>query len=116
MSSQTDSESDTGQRYERLAALTNKHCRFVLHYFRNASEDNSFASLEDLSTAFARENDEDEDRAAVHLHHIALPKLSDVGVVDYDAQSKTVRYHGHSELEDLLDVMDSASESPSTEW
>ena len=107
MPPQNDSQTDTEQRYELLAALTDQHCRFVARSFRDASEDD--ASVEDLSTAFARENAGDEDQAALHLHHTALPKLSDLGVVDYDARRKTARYHGHSDLEDVLDSMDSES-------
>lgn len=114
MSPRNTAQTDTEQRDELLSALTNQHCRFVVRSFRDASEDD--ASVEDLSTAFARENDGDEDRAALHLHHTALPKLSDVGVVDYNARSKTVRYHGHPELENLPDVMDSESGSVVEAW
>lgn len=103
-------QNDIEQRYELLSALTNQYCRFVVRSFRNASEDD--ALVEELSTAFAREHGGDEDEATLHLHHKALPKLSDVGVVDYDAWSKTVRYHGHSELEDVLRIIDSDSKRP----
>ena len=108
------SQPDPTQKYELLSVLANQHCRFVVRYFRDASEDD--ASVEELSTTFVRENDGDEDQAALHLHHTALPKLSDVGVVDYDARSKTVRYHGHSELEDVLDSMDSESKRAAKVW
>lgn len=114
MSPQDTSQTGTTQKYDLLAALTNQYCRFVVRYFRNASEDD--ASVEDLSSAFARENDEDEDQAALHLHHTALPKLSDVGIVDYDARSKRIRYYGHSELEDVLDSIDSESKRAVTVW
>lgn len=107
MSHQNVAQTGTEQRDELLAALTNQHCRFVVRSFGNASEDD--ASVEDLSTAFARQNDADADKAAIHLHHTALPKLNDIGVVDYDARSKTVHYHGHAELEDGLDNIDSGT-------
>ena len=108
MPPQNATQTNTEQRDELLSTLTNQYCRFVLRYFGNASE--KAASVEDLSTTFARENDGGEDRVALHLHHTALPKLSDVGVVEYDARSKTVRYHGHPRLEDLIRVRDSESE------
>lgn len=43
----------------------------------------------------ARRTDEDgpleRDRIAIRLHHVDLPKLSDAGVLDYDADDGTVR-------------------------
>ena len=108
MPPKNDAQGNTQPRDELLSALTNQYCRFVLRYFRNTSED--AASVEDLSTSFARENGGDEDRAALHLHHTALPKLSDVGIVDYDARSTTVRYHGHPQLEDCHRLLSSEPE------
>lgn len=105
MSHQDVAQTGTEQRNELLAALTNQHCRFVVRSFRSASED--AASVEDLSTAFASQYGGDADEAAIYLHHVALPKLNDIGVVDYDAGSKAIHYHGHSELEALLDSIGS---------
>ncbi|WP_425499278.1 DUF7344 domain-containing protein [Natronosalvus rutilus] len=80
-----------------LSALANQHCRSVVAYFRNASEDH--ASVDDVVTALARRDHADETRITIRLHHIALPKLNDVGLVDYDARTRTIRYYGHSQLE-----------------
>lgn len=80
-----------------LSALTNQHCRFVIAYFRNASEDH--ASVDDVAAALARRDHADETQIAIRLHHVTLPKLDDIGLVDYDARTKTVRYYGHSRLE-----------------
>lgn len=33
----------------------------------------------------------ERDRIAIRLHHVDLPKLSDAGVLDYDADDGTVR-------------------------
>jgi len=95
---QNDSLGSDPRRDELLATLNDPYCRFVLCHIRDASE--AVASVERLSTAFAREHGVDTDQAAVRLHHTALPKLSDVGVLDYDARSNTVRYYSHSLLDD----------------
>ena len=79
-----------------LSALANQQCRLVLSYFRDASEEH--ASLEDVATVLARRDHADETQVAIRLHHVALPKLDDVGLVDYDARTETVRYHDHSRL------------------
>lgn len=48
----------------------------------------------------------------VELHHIHLPKLAEAGVVDYDPDARTVRYHEHAKLEALLAaVADDVEES-----
>lgn len=107
MSLRNDSQTDSTQKRDLLSALTNQYCRFVPRYFRSASE--KTATVEELSAAFASEYDEDENQATLRLHHTALPRLSDVGVVDYNTQRKTVQYHGHPEFKTLLGTTDSDS-------
>lgn len=102
-----DSHTAASQAGELRSALSNRYCRFVLHYFDDASGDT--ASVEGLSTAFARENEADADEVAVQLHHVALPKLSSVGVVEYDARSEAVQYHGHPRLGDQLRIGEAES-------
>lgn len=85
------------QTDQLLFTLSNQHCRFVLSYFSDASEES--ATLDDLATALARHDHADENRVASQLHHSALPRLEDIGIVEYDARTHTVRYHGHSRVE-----------------
>lgn len=99
---------DAQQVDELRSVLSNRHCRFVLHHFSDASE--NAASLEDLSTAFATENNVDADQVAVRLHHVALPKLSSIGVLDYDAQFGTVQYSAPSTVENRLRIGESEPE------
>ena len=86
-----------------LTTLADEHCRFVRSYFEDATEDH--ASVDDLATALARRTHADDTRVAVRLHHVALPKLDDVGVVDYDARTRTVRYHGHARLDQVQECL-----------
>ncbi|WP_436927816.1 DUF7344 domain-containing protein [Halosimplex amylolyticum] len=41
---------------------------------------------------------EDVERVLGRLHHVDLPRLSDAGVVTYDADEQTVAYDGHPQL------------------
>ena len=99
MPTENDPRDENRRGDDLLSTLANRHCRFVPGYFMEASED--VASVEELSTAFARESSRsDGTEVAKRFHHVALPKLAAEGVVDYDARSKTVRYRGHSRLDD----------------
>lgn len=45
------------------------------------------------------------DRIEVDLIHVHLPKLTEAGVIDYDARSKVVAYRRHERLEDILEYV-----------
>lgn len=44
-------------------------------------------------------------RVRTRLHHVHLPKLAEAGIVEYDPQSATVRYHRSVRIERLLSVV-----------
>lgn len=50
------------------------------------------------------------DQLEMTFHHVHLPALTDVGLVEYDARSKDVRYRRHERVEDLLEYLGSISE------
>jgi len=108
MASQKTPAADSPTEDELRSALCNRYCRFVLHYF--SDEDEDAASVRDLAAAVASEKDADEGQAVVRLHHIALPKLHRIGVVDYDTEDMTVSYLGHPHLEDRLHLGESEPE------
>lgn len=92
------SQSPTPEQTDQLlSTLSNQHCRSVLSYFSDTTEES--ASLDDLATALAHHDPADENQIAIQLHHTMLPRLENTGIVDYDARTTTVRYHGHSQLE-----------------
>ncbi|WP_436347360.1 DUF7344 domain-containing protein [Natronorubrum sp. FCH18a] len=84
-----------------LLLLANHHRRAILSYFRDSTADVS--SVSDLADEISEQYHGDSERMVRQLHHSALPRLADAGVVDYDARSNMVRYNGHTELETLLD-------------
>lgn len=44
------------------------------------------------------------DQVGRNLHHIHLPKLEALGVLEYDGRSKTVRYRGSPHVTALLET------------
>lgn len=88
-----------------FTALADEHRRQVLRYFR-ARED-EIASVDDI-VAFAHDSESRLDRRRLELlfHHATLPKLADLGFVEYDPRSGTVRYRGTPVLERVLDAVE----------
>jgi len=91
MSLSDDARSPSGSRDVLLSALANRYCRTVVRYFVDRSDD--VASVTELSTALASEREQvDRNSVAIHLYHVALPKLAGAELVEYDIETKTVRY------------------------
>ena len=93
---------------ERFDALARTDCRAVIQFFRNGSIEE--ATFDDLVTGIVDGSywDTDESHARLCLHHSTLPKLADTGILNYDARSKTVSYHGQPAVEQLLDATSEA--------
>jgi len=69
-----------------------EYYRAVLRYFEQRSS--KTATVTDLA-AYASEqhrSDENEAAIAISLHHATLPKLADIGLLEYDPRSNTARY------------------------
>ncbi|QLG27453.1 hypothetical protein HUG10_07770 [Halorarum halophilum] len=92
-----DRDSNVVGEAPHFANTLGEMCRFALSYFRDASAELDSGD----AVATARRDNDGEPRASIRFHHIALPKLAAVGLVDYDERTKTVRYHGHSRLEHI---------------
>lgn len=65
----------------------------------------SLSELTDYVTARSS-TVETREQATIRLHHAALPKLADAGVVEYDPRSETVRYYETPAVEALLDYIE----------
>lgn len=79
-----------------LEALTDGRCRRALfHLVREGGR----AELDDL----ARSASDDDRSAAIRLHHVVLPKLDDVGLLEYDYETNTAELaHPVSRVGDSL--------------
>lgn len=88
---------------EFLTILGDAECRAVLRYFCEASEQAStLTALAGHLTAI----DGDTDQTALRLHHRTLPRLDDVGLVDYTPTDHTVRYRAHGRVESWVDAIE----------
>ncbi|NKE35540.1 hypothetical protein GWG54_06860 [Natronococcus sp. JC468] len=94
---------------EYLSLLSDRRRRDVL-YCLSEAEVTSVESL--AATIVAREasvpperlSSDDRERVQVDLYHVHLPKLSDRGLIEYDARSGTVRRSSPADaLETLLE-------------
>lgn len=102
MSQQVSQPSDATQIFSVLA---DDRRRRLLAYLRD--KDGDVASFADLiDHLLVREADSadalDADGVAISLHHVHLPKLADADLVEYDTQSRTVRYIGRGVAEERL--------------
>ena len=90
-------------------ALADAQRRRILAYLDATDDDVAAYSdlIEHVADDSAGESTTDRDRIAVSLHHNHLPKLADVGVVEYDARSETVRYRGGPAVSEWLDLVQS---------
>lgn len=85
-----------------LSILANRHCRATLSHFQSADD---VCPLEELADELTRHGSDDSVQLTQRLHHAVLPRLNETGALDYDERSRTIRYHGHDELETLLDAI-----------
>lgn len=80
--------------------LSNHRRRYVLYYLEDA--ENAIVTVTDLTNYVVqrerewKQNDDQpetdhRDEIRIDLHHNHLPRISDMGLIDYDARSKTIR-------------------------
>ena len=86
--------------------LSDEHRRYALYYLRTApgGEASVDALLDAVSTTLAENRDESRDRVMTSLVHSGLPKLADVGLIEYGGNRETIRFPGDPLVEMLLDV------------
>ncbi len=93
-------------RRERLdnvfTALADAHRRQVVLYFE--STDRSVASVADLvdHTVDSMPEALPRDRLQLRFHHCALPKLDELGVIEYDVQNREIRYRSSPVVTEVL--------------
>ena len=95
-----ESSADPATADRVLGALASESRRAVLAHFEESIVET--ATLDDLTDALlARQTaieGQSPEQVRLRLHHVHLPKLADVGLLDYDPRMATVRYYGHSLL------------------
>lgn len=80
------------QKDELFAILSHSYRREVLSALHERESRPS--TLEELSQHIATVHENAHiEQVKLSLHHVHLPKLREFGVIEYDEQSKTIRYH-----------------------
>lgn len=102
--SDTITPAETDLLDEQLSVLADRERRAIITHFRDAASHT--ATLDSLATVLAADSPTERDYARIRLHHIHLPKLADTPLLSYDHDTATVAYHGHPELELLLNTVD----------
>ncbi|QSW99389.2 DUF7344 domain-containing protein [Haloterrigena alkaliphila] len=97
-----------------LEVMAHHHRREILRVLvdspdHTASIDELMNHVSDLEVARTGQRP-GRDQLEIAFHHVHLPALTDVGLLEYDARSKDVRYRRHERVEDLLEYLDSISE------
>ncbi|USZ73526.1 DUF7344 domain-containing protein [Natronosalvus halobius] len=62
-------------------------------------------SLDALAITLGQGSHESEEHIAVQLRHSTLPRLSESGLIEYDARSQTIRYWGNPMVEEVLETI-----------
>lgn len=89
-----------------FGAVSNERRRYVLYSLDERDTDVAIDSLVDRiasveAGASERVLDEHRERIATALHHAHLPRLADIGLIEYDQTTKTVAF---GERADEIDV------------
>lgn len=91
--------------------LRDRRRRLVLHHLRTEPDGvSTFDSVKKqvLEWESDRESETERDvherKLTASLHHVHLPKLNDLGVIDYDWRTKAIRYRPSDVLETHLDI------------
>lgn len=97
-----------------LSAVGNEHRRAILNSLNGAS--NKTLEYDVLVDRVAdrirdedaeRESDEHRQRVRIALHHTHLPKLEEVRIIDYEAETGHVQFVGGELEQDLLTLVES---------
>lgn len=97
---------------DTLDVLRSGHRREILYQLEDAATE--VVGLEELVDAELARNPGATDRKAVaaNLHHVQLSKLDEVGWIEYDARSGTVRYRPEAVPTAMLRFVRSAESPP----
>lgn len=90
-----------------FTVLANHRRRVMLECFRQFGESVERSDLVDRVAAYESDSETPEEireQVAMDIHHNHLPRLTDLGLVEYDDRSTTIRYYGHPLLEAILEA------------
>lgn len=88
-----------------LEVLANHQRRTIIRYFHDSESDHApvdelIAEIIDSETT-ATGKRPGHDSVASTLFHVHLPKLADIGIIDYDTRNMDVIYHGNEQIDEI---------------
>ena len=98
---------------ELLSALANEHRRAIINSLTNAS-DKTLTRDALVDRVADKVRDEDAERATdehrqrirIELHHTHLPKLEELRIIDYEAETGLVQFVGGELEQDILALVE----------
>lgn len=88
-----------------LRVLADNGDRAVIDHLRDSTKE--VVSLEELAGEIRLQDGGGQLRtsfsAEVELHHVTLPRLADSGLIDYDSNDRIIEYHGHPQVDTMMD-------------
>lgn len=93
-----------------LDVITDRRRRYLLYYLVGRQDEAveraelTEAVCEYECAGLDAPDEPDPEAVSIDLHHRVLPRLDDVGVVDFDARHGTIRVGCHPALTSLLEV------------
>ena len=93
-----------------LSVIADSRRRNVLKYLAENGDaaipiDELVAGIEDGRPLSGGDNREMDNQIVIELHHTHLPKLDEVGLIDYEKGAGTVRYRPQDDIEELIDFV-----------
>lgn len=87
-------------------AFADERRRLVIQHLRDASY--GVASYDDLVGYVSShcEDSHDSEKVKSQLHHVILPKLEKVDILEYDRRSEMIRYQSESVVDDLAEFIE----------
>ncbi|WP_458186945.1 DUF7344 domain-containing protein [Haladaptatus sp. NG-WS-4] len=100
-----------------LKAVADSQRRHILSYLSSNSEAHcSVAEVVDHLQSKATGADQSQRHLRQRLHHVHLPKLMNLGLITYNAETQKVQYTEHQQLESLLSHVASLTETVPSEF
>ena len=97
---------------EVLSAIANEQRRTILDSLNSASEKTlDYDTLVDRVADAVRDegaeeiSDEQRQRVRIALHHTHLPKLEEIRVIDYEAETDHVQFVGGEMVQEVLELV-----------
>lgn len=89
-----------------MSVLKNKQRREVLAAIMEANR--RTMTIDDLADTMVKRGTQDmsREKMKIHLIHIHLPILAEVGLIEFAPRSGLLRYHGDAEVERLCGLFD----------